>query len=152
MKCFLQYIEDFTDSRVRFSYLSSIFQISKTFELLSQFVTYSYFIIETIQCFKLSSASASFFIQVDILHAVEDCTLRSQQDDTIYWHYKGTFLDGTEFHSGNFYATLGHGHVIEGVDKGMRGLCVGDKRRSPRLGLWCTRAARLNTTKCSVSI
>ena len=97
--------------------------------MLSWFVTYSYFIIETIQYFKLSSASASFFIQVDILHAVEDCTLRSQQDDTIYWHYKGTFLDGTEFHSGNFYATLGHGHVIEGVDKGMRGLCVGDKRR-----------------------
>lgn len=58
-----------------------------------------------------------------------DCEIPSQERDTIEWEYKGTFLDGTEFHSGTFHAVLGTGSVILGVDKGMRGMCVGDKRR-----------------------
>jgi len=78
---------------------------------------------------KMGGVSKDNKLKIDITHAVKDCEIRSQQDDTIYWNYKGTFLDGSEFHSGDFYATLGHGHVIEGVDKGMRDLCTGDKRR-----------------------
>ena len=68
-------------------------------------------------------------MQIEVTHAVDECTIRSQEDDTIYWHYKGTLLDGTEFHSGDFSATIGHGHVITGVDKGMRDMCVGEKRK-----------------------
>ncbi|XP_047126828.2 peptidyl-prolyl cis-trans isomerase FKBP9 [Hydra vulgaris] len=68
-------------------------------------------------------------LKIEITHEAKECPLRSQQDDKIEWYYKGTFLDGTEFHSGMFTATLGHGHVITGVDQGMRGMCVGDKRR-----------------------
>ena len=55
--------------------------------------------------------------------------MQSQQDDRIYWHYKGMLVDGHVFDEGKFHARLGHGDVIIGVDKAMRGLCVGEKRR-----------------------
>ena len=55
--------------------------------------------------------------------------MSSEQDDLIHWHYKGKLLDGHIFDQGKFHAKLGHGQVITGVDKAMRGLCVGEKRR-----------------------
>jgi len=58
-----------------------------------------------------------------------ECLVRSGEGDWIEWHYIGTLLDGTEFHRGMFSATLGAGQVITGVDKGMRGLCKGDRRK-----------------------
>ena len=59
----------------------------------------------------------------------EDCKMSSFQDDLIHWHYKGKLLDGHIFDQGKFHAKLGHGQVITGVDKAMRGLCVGERRR-----------------------
>ena len=38
-------------------------------------------------------------------------------------------MDGHVFDEGKFHAKIGHGQVITGVDKAMRGLCVGEKRR-----------------------
>jgi len=84
---------------------------------------------DTEEKYNMGGVSKKNKLKIDITHAVEDCQVRSKEDDTIQWHYKGTFLDGSEFHTGHFKATLGHGHVIEGVDRGMRGMCVGDKRR-----------------------
>lgn len=55
--------------------------------------------------------------------------MQSGQGDRIHWHYKGKLLDGHVFDEGKFSARLGHGDVITGVDKAMRGLCVGEKRR-----------------------
>ena len=54
--------------------------------------------------------------------------MQSRMHDTIYWNYRGYFLTGMIFDSGKFKATIGHHNVITGVDIGMRGLCVGDKR------------------------
>ena len=45
------------------------------------------------------------------------------------WRYIGKFLNGTIFHKGGFHATIGRGHVIQGIDEGMRGMCIGEKRR-----------------------
>ena len=59
----------------------------------------------------------------------ESCKMSSGQDDLIHWNYKGKLLDGHVFDQGKFHAKLGHGQVITGVDKAMRGLCVGEKRR-----------------------
>lgn len=38
-------------------------------------------------------------------------------------------LNGHVFDEGDYSAQLGHRTIIEGVDQGMRGLCVGEKRR-----------------------
>jgi len=70
-----------------------------------------------------------FSFQLEEQYQVEDCRYRSQEDDTVHWHYKGMLLNGEVFDEGNFWAQLGHGSVIRGVDLGMRGLCVGEKRR-----------------------
>lgn len=64
-----------------------------------------------------------------LLVPAEKCEKASEEDDFIEWTYVGSFLNGTVFATGPFSAVLGHGHVVPGVDKGMRGLCVGSKRQ-----------------------
>ena len=49
--------------------------------------------------------------------------------DRIKWHYVGTLTNGVGFDTGNFEARIDHGDVIKGVNEGMKGLCVGGKRR-----------------------
>jgi len=68
-------------------------------------------------------------LKIEVIKAINDCELRSDEGDTIHWKYHGTLLDGKVFDSGTYSATLGAGQVITGVDKGMRGMCVGEKRK-----------------------
>lgn len=70
-------------------------------------------------------------LKIEVTYTINasECTRRSRNGDKIKWHYKGTFLDGTEFHSGHYEATLGQNEVIPGVDRGMKQMCVGEKRR-----------------------
>ncbi|CAJ0769364.1 12773_t:CDS:2 [Entrophospora sp. SA101] len=55
--------------------------------------------------------------------------------DQISVHYTGTlFSDGTEFDSSiprgdAFTFTLGVGQVIKGWDDGLKGMCIGEKRK-----------------------
>lgn len=58
----------------------------------------------------------------------ESCKLISQEHDTVYWTYRGYLSTGIIFDQGKYRAQLGHHQVITGVDVGMRGLCVGDRR------------------------
>lgn len=49
-------------------------------------------------------------------------------------HYTGRLWDGTQFDSSvergvPFQFRLGAGHVIAGWDHGLRGMCIGEKRR-----------------------
>ncbi|KAM8844701.1 peptidyl-prolyl cis-trans isomerase FKBP10-like [Spinachia spinachia] len=71
---------------------------------------------------------------VQVKEAPEGCTRRTVIGDYIRYHYNGTFQDGTAFDSSyqrnNTYNTyIGMGYVIQGMDKALVGLCVGEKRR-----------------------
>ncbi|MEX1013796.1 MAG: FKBP-type peptidyl-prolyl cis-trans isomerase [Candidatus Paceibacterota bacterium] len=65
----------------------------------------------------------------------------AENGETVVVHYTGTLEDGTKFDSSrdrgvSFSFTLGAGKVIEGWDKGLLGMKVGEKRRltiSPEL-------------------
>lgn len=72
-----------------------------------------------------------------------ECDRRSKNGDTLHMHYTGTLeSDGTEFDSSiprgqPFTFTLGSGQVIQGWDKGLLNMCVGEKRKlviPPHLG------------------
>lgn len=58
----------------------------------------------------------------------------AQQGDTVIVNYVGSLKDGTEFDNSYkrgtpFSVTLGEGMVIEGWDKGLLGIKVGEKRK-----------------------
>ncbi|KAF9583554.1 FK506-binding protein 2A [Lunasporangiospora selenospora] len=60
--------------------------------------------------------------------------VKSKDGDKLSMHYTGTlWSDGTQFDSsvnrGPFDFTLGTGQVIKGWDLGLRGMCVGEKRK-----------------------
>lgn len=64
----------------------------------------------------------------------EPCTRKIESGDFIRYHYNGTLLDGTLFDSSHWrnrtYDTyIGMGYVIEGVDQGLIGTCMGERRR-----------------------
>ncbi|KAK9240183.1 hypothetical protein V1525DRAFT_396192 [Lipomyces kononenkoae] len=72
----------------------------------------------------------------------EQCKRKSRNGDLVYIHYTGRLKDGTVFDSSigrdsPFQFTLGQGQVIAGWDKGILGMCVGEKRKltiPPHLG------------------
>ncbi len=68
-------------------------------------------------------------VKINNLKTDPNCVRKSQTGDKITWFYIGTLTEGTEFDRGDLTATLGKGEVIRGVDIGMQGMCVGDKRR-----------------------
>ena len=66
----------------------------------------------------------------------------AKTDDRVYVHYTGTLDDGTKFDSSYDRNTplsfpIGHGFVIEGWEKGVVGMCIGEERKlviPPELG------------------
>ncbi|EDL88049.1 FK506 binding protein 9, isoform CRA_a [Rattus norvegicus] len=72
----------------------------------------------------------------------ESCERRSQSGDFLRYHYNGTLLDGTLFDSSysrnhTFDTYIGQGYVIPGMDEGLLGVCIGERRRivvPPHLG------------------
>nr|XP_044992147.1 peptidyl-prolyl cis-trans isomerase FKBP9 isoform X1 [Jaculus jaculus] len=71
-----------------------------------------------------------------------NCERKSQSGDFLRYHYNGTLLDGTFFDSSysrnhTFDTYIGQGYVIPGMDEGLLGVCIGEKRRivvPPHLG------------------
>ncbi|XP_067825254.1 peptidyl-prolyl cis-trans isomerase FKBP10 [Heptranchias perlo] len=64
----------------------------------------------------------------------EPCTRKIETGDFIRYHYNGSLLDGTFFDSSysrnHTYDTyIGMGYVITGIDQGLLGACVGERRR-----------------------
>ncbi|XP_031607770.1 peptidyl-prolyl cis-trans isomerase FKBP10 [Oreochromis aureus] len=64
----------------------------------------------------------------------ESCARRSVVGDYIRYHYNGTFLNGvtfdTSYQRNSTYNTyIGMGYVIMGMDQGLLGICIGEKRR-----------------------
>ncbi|XP_028825413.1 peptidyl-prolyl cis-trans isomerase FKBP9 [Denticeps clupeoides] len=73
-------------------------------------------------------------IVVEVQDMPEPCTRKSISGDYIRYHYNGTFLNGvtfdTSYQRNQTYNTyIGLGYVISGMDKGLQGVCVGERRR-----------------------
>eukprot|EP01117_Protostelium_nocturnum_P001551 TRINITY_DN1186_c0_g1_i1.p1 TRINITY_DN1186_c0_g1~~TRINITY_DN1186_c0_g1_i1.p1 ORF type:complete len:169 (+),score=43.80 TRINITY_DN1186_c0_g1_i1:129-635(+) len=62
-----------------------------------------------------------------------DCSKKAKNGDMLKMHYTGTFEDGSQFDSSvgrsPFALKLGNGEVIAGWEKGLVGICLGEKRR-----------------------
>eukprot|EP01134_Creolimax_fragrantissima_P003638 CFRG3638T1 len=76
-------------------------------------------------------------LAVGIKHRVPEdlCLDRAHKDDTVHVHYTGKLLStGEKFDSSldrgqPFSFRVGRGHVISGWDKGVLGMCIGEKRK-----------------------
>ncbi|KAF5880160.1 peptidyl-prolyl cis-trans isomerase FKBP10-like, partial [Clarias magur] len=73
-------------------------------------------------------------IMVEIQEIPESCTRRSVVGDYVRYHYNGTFLNGAAFdssykHNSTYNTYIGLGYVISGMDKGLQGVCMGERRR-----------------------
>uniref|UniRef100_A0A8C5YYX3 peptidylprolyl isomerase n=1 Tax=Marmota marmota marmota TaxID=9994 RepID=A0A8C5YYX3_MARMA len=73
-------------------------------------------------------------VQVSILLRPPHCPRMVQDTDFVRYHYNGTLLDGTTFdtsysrnHTYNTY--IGQGYIIPGMDQGLQGVCIGERRR-----------------------
>ncbi|NXW45985.1 FKB10 isomerase, partial [Nyctiprogne leucopyga] len=73
-------------------------------------------------------------IFVEHLEVPESCKRRAVTGDFVRYHYNGTLMDGTLFDSSysrnHTYDTyIGKGYIIPGMDQGLQGVCVGERRR-----------------------
>lgn len=65
---------------------------------------------------------------------LETCNETAKLGDFVHYHYNCSLLDGTRLFSSHDYgapqeATLGAHKVIEGLDTGLQGMCVGERRQ-----------------------
>jgi len=72
-------------------------------------------------------------VVVEVTHFPEVCNETSAVNDHIDYHYNCTLMDGTLLFSSGDYANvqstvLGANKVIDGLDEGLRGMCVGERR------------------------
>lgn len=72
-------------------------------------------------------------VEVETYHKPDACSRTVQVSDFIRYHYNGTLLDGTLFDSSHnrmrtYDTYVGIGWLIPGMDKGLLGMCVGEKR------------------------
>ncbi|XP_020654972.3 peptidyl-prolyl cis-trans isomerase FKBP10 isoform X1 [Pogona vitticeps] len=73
-------------------------------------------------------------ISLEHLEVPASCKRKSVTGDFVRYHYNGTLMDGTLFDSSysrnHTYDTyIGKGYVIPGMDQGLQGVCIGEKRR-----------------------
>lgn len=83
----------------------------------------------------LSQLTSAADLQIGVLKKIPDCKRKAQNSDVVHVHYTGKLKeDGSVFDSslerGQPIAfPLGAGRVIEGWDKGILGMCIGEKRK-----------------------
>jgi len=73
-------------------------------------------------------------MSVQVTFRPEECSFKSKSGDTLSMHYTGFLPDGKVFDSSLSRGTpfdfqLGTGQVIPGWDRGLQGMCVGEKRK-----------------------
>nr|BAC03954.1 unnamed protein product [Homo sapiens] len=73
-------------------------------------------------------------VQVSTLLRPPHCPRMVQDGDFMRYHYNGSLMDGTLFdssysrnHTYNTY--IGQGYIIPGMDQGLQGACMGERRR-----------------------
>ncbi|XP_022599178.1 peptidyl-prolyl cis-trans isomerase FKBP10-like [Seriola dumerili] len=72
-------------------------------------------------------------VDIQTTHKPEVCNDTTAVNDLVWYHYNCTMMDGTLLFSSHDYenlqdAVLGSDKVIDGLDEGLRGMCVGEKR------------------------
>ncbi|KAM3863936.1 peptidyl-prolyl cis-trans isomerase FKBP10-like [Diretmus argenteus] len=72
-------------------------------------------------------------VKIKVTRKPEECTMTSEADDMIQYRYNCSTMDGTLLYSSDHYdsapiTTLGANKVIAGLDEGLMGMCVGEKR------------------------
>ncbi|KAK6470202.1 peptidyl-prolyl cis-trans isomerase FKBP10-like [Huso huso] len=72
-------------------------------------------------------------VQTTTVYKPKDCKRTVQKSDFIRYHYNGTLLDGTPFDSSHsklhtYDTYVGDGWLIKGMDEGLIGMCVGERR------------------------
>ncbi|XP_066543775.1 peptidyl-prolyl cis-trans isomerase FKBP7 [Amia ocellicauda] len=76
-------------------------------------------------------------VKIEVLYMPETCTQKSKKGDMLNAHYDGYLAkDGSKFYCSRSdnkghpkWFVLGVGQVIKGLDIGMDGMCVGEKRK-----------------------
>ena len=74
-------------------------------------------------------------LRIGILHRPKDCPIKSTSGDYLSVHYNGTlYSDGKDFDSSilreePFVFRIGRKQVIEGWEKGLLNMCVGERRK-----------------------
>eukprot|EP00730_Choanoeca_flexa_P015529 TRINITY_DN7150_c0_g1_i1.p1 TRINITY_DN7150_c0_g1~~TRINITY_DN7150_c0_g1_i1.p1 ORF type:complete len:144 (+),score=6.45 TRINITY_DN7150_c0_g1_i1:3-434(+) len=74
-------------------------------------------------------------LAIGVLKRADDCGIKTKPNDALAVHYTGYLhASDTEFDSSiprgdPFIFTLGVGQVIQGWEKGLLGMCIGDKRK-----------------------
>ncbi|KAK1331196.1 hypothetical protein QTO34_009145 [Cnephaeus nilssonii] len=73
-------------------------------------------------------------VQLETLELPPGCVRRAAAGDFMRYHYNGSLMDGTLFdssysrnHTYNTY--VGQGYIIPGMDQGLQGTCMGERRR-----------------------
>uniref|UniRef100_A0A8C9SX58 peptidylprolyl isomerase n=1 Tax=Scleropages formosus TaxID=113540 RepID=A0A8C9SX58_SCLFO len=67
-------------------------------------------------------------VEVQVTHRPEECNMSSAVDDLVQYQYNCSLLDGTLLFSSPQEVVLGADKVIDGLDEGLRGMCVGERR------------------------
>ncbi|XP_071441211.1 peptidyl-prolyl cis-trans isomerase FKBP2 [Hetaerina americana] len=73
-------------------------------------------------------------LQIGIKKRADTCPIKSKNGDFLHMHYTGYLEDGVVFDSSYerknpLTFTLGSGQVIKGWDRGLLGMCEGEKRK-----------------------
>ncbi|XP_032472617.1 peptidyl-prolyl cis-trans isomerase FKBP10 isoform X3 [Phocoena sinus] len=73
-------------------------------------------------------------VQLETLELPPGCVRRAVAGDFMRYHYNGSLMDGTLFDSsysrnGTYNTYVGQGYVIPGMDQGLQGSCMGERRR-----------------------
>ncbi|XP_070779030.1 peptidyl-prolyl cis-trans isomerase FKBP10-like [Enoplosus armatus] len=72
-------------------------------------------------------------VQIKVTHKSQECIMTSEADDWIQYRYNCSLMDGTLLYSSDHYdspsiTTLGANKVIPGLEEGLSGMCVGERR------------------------
>ncbi|XP_069777157.1 peptidyl-prolyl cis-trans isomerase FKBP9-like isoform X2 [Narcine bancroftii] len=72
-------------------------------------------------------------VKIEVNYKPENCSRIVQVSDFVRYHYNGTLLDGTLFDSSHtrqqtFDTYIGIGWLIQGMDEGLLGMCMGERR------------------------
>ncbi|KAM4536151.1 peptidyl-prolyl cis-trans isomerase FKBP10-like [Fundulus diaphanus] len=72
-------------------------------------------------------------VEIRVTHKPQECNMTSEVNDLIHYRYNCSLMDGTLLYSSDHYdspsvTTLGAGKVIMGLEEGLKGMCVGERR------------------------